>query len=75
MHFLTTFQQIQNRHEILRILISFFFSKLFIFCHISTFENFEAKRTKKAQKIKNRFSKCVLDLNFAPIKGSAFVIF
>ncbi len=27
------------------------------------------------QKLKNESSKCVLDLNFAPIKGSVFSIF
>ncbi len=47
---------------------------MLFFCHISTFKIFEAKRAKKAQKIKNHFSKCVLDLNFAPIKGYVFFI-
>ncbi len=43
---------------------------------LALFKNFEAKRAKTAQKIKKRiFSKCVLDLNFAPIKGSDFLIF
>ncbi len=40
------------------------------------FENFEAKRAKNGSKNqKNLFSKCVLDFNFAPIKGSVFFIF
>jgi hypothetical protein len=33
-------------------------------------------RKKRRQKLKkNLLSKCVLDLNFAPIKGSVFLIF
>jgi hypothetical protein len=41
------------------------------------FENFEAKRAKNGSKNqKNVFGKCVLDFNFAPIKGlcSSFFI-
>jgi hypothetical protein len=37
------------------------------------FSNFEAKRAKNGSN--NLFSKWVLDLNFAPIKGSVFFIF
>jgi hypothetical protein len=40
------------------------------------FSNFEAKRAKNgAKNQKKNLSKCFLDLNSAPIKGSVFLIF
>jgi hypothetical protein len=38
------------------------------------FSNFEAKRAKNGAKKKKSISKCVLDLKFAPIKGSVLLI-
>jgi len=72
------FQRIRNQREILRFLTPFsIFSKKNFFSPISVlFSNFEAKRAKKRlKKLKNVFCKCVLDFNFAPIKGSVFFIF
>ncbi len=63
------FQWILNQHEILRFFIPFL-------AILVLFSNFEAKRAKKRrQKSINVLSKCALDLNFAPIKGSVFLIF
>ncbi len=48
------------------------------FCvgHINTFFILWSQtRKKRRQKSKNVWSKCVLDLNFAPIKGYVFLIF
>ena len=71
------FQRIRNQREILRFLTPFsIFVKKNFLGHISTFSNFEAKRARNGSKNqKNVFSKCVLDFNFAPIKGSVFFIF
>ena len=49
-HFLQIFQRIRNQREILRFLISFLIFQKFVFCHFSTFENFEAKRAKNGSK-------------------------
>jgi hypothetical protein len=43
--------------------------------HQVLFSNFEAKRTKNNAINKKVIRKCVLDLNFAPIKGSVFLNF
>jgi hypothetical protein len=44
--------------------------------YISTFfELWSQTRKKRLKKSKKVFSKCVLDFNFAPIKGSVFFIF
>ena len=52
-----------------------FFKKKFL-GHISTFfKLWSQTRKKRLKKSKNVFRKCVLDLNFAPIKGSVFFIF
>ncbi len=72
MHFSQLFHRLQNQREILRFIsIHKFFSQKFFFGVIlALFENFEAKRTKNCSKNqKNIFRKCVLDFNFAPIKG------
>ncbi len=60
----------------------FFFTPFLIFCKkkifcviFVLFSNFEAKRAKNGSKNqKSLFGKCVLDFNFAPIKGSVFFI-
>jgi hypothetical protein len=59
----------------LRFLISFLKEKKF-WGHIRTFwKHWSQTRKKRLKKSKNIFSKCVLDFNFAPIKGSVFFIF
>ncbi len=71
------FQRIWNQHEILRFFDTFFdfFQKIFKGILV-LFSNFEAKRAKNSAKNKkNILSKCVLDSNFAPNKGSVFLIF
>jgi hypothetical protein len=46
------------------------FKKIFFCLILALFEKFEAKRAKNGSKNqKNVFSKCVLDFNFAAIKG------
>jgi hypothetical protein len=40
-----------------------------------TFTDVELLRRAKKRRQKKRINKCVLDLNFAPIKGSVFLIF
>ncbi len=53
-----------------------FFSKKFFLGHISTFfKLWSQTRKKRLKKSKNVFSKCVLDFNFAPNRGSVFFIF
>ncbi len=61
------------QHEILRFLMPFliFSKKNYLLGHKSTFSNFEAK----LQKSKKVLRECVLDLNFAPIKESVFLIY
>jgi hypothetical protein len=74
LHFLKLFQWIWNQHEILHFLYLFYFKENWVIFVL--FLNFEAKRPKKRrQKSLNVLSKCVLDLNFAPIKGSVFLFF
>ncbi len=52
-----------------------FFDKKKFGVILALFGNFEAKCAKNGKKkLKNLFSKCVLDFNFAPIKGSVFFI-
>jgi hypothetical protein len=71
--FLQLFERIPNQREILRFLISFM---IFWGVIIALFANFEAERAKHCSKNqKNIFCKCVLDVNFAPIKGSVFFNF
>jgi hypothetical protein len=54
----------------------FDFSNFLFKGHIVLFSNFAAKRAKNNTKNqKNISSKCVLDLNFSPIKESVFLIF
>ncbi len=53
-----------------------FFQKTFFLGHIGTFfKLWSQMRKKRLKKSKNVFCKCVLDFNFAPIKGSVFLIF
>ncbi len=53
-----------------------FVKKKFFLGHISTFfQLWNQTRKKRLKKSKNVFCKCVLDFNFAPIKGSVFFIF
>ncbi len=75
--FLQLFQRIRNQREILRFWYFFvFFAKKFFLVHISTFcKLWSQMRKKRLKKSKNVFCKCVLDFNFAPIKGSVFFIF
>ncbi len=69
------FQRIRNQREILRFLITFLIKKN-VKVVLVLFSNFEAKRAKNGSKnLKKGFSKCVLDFNFAPIKGSVFFFF
>ncbi len=50
-----------------------FFPKKIVYVILVLFSNFEAKRAKNGSKIKKYvFCKCVLEFNFAPIKGSIF---
>jgi hypothetical protein len=72
------FQRIRSQREILRFLTPFliFFQKIFFLGHISIFfKLWSQTRKKRLKKSKNVFSKCVLDFNFATIKGSVFFIF
>jgi hypothetical protein len=72
------FQRIRNQREILRFFKTFFdfFKKNYFLGHISTFfKLWSQTRKKRLKKSKNVFCKCVLDFNFAPIKGSVFFIF
>ncbi len=73
------FQRIRNQREILC-----FFYTFFDFCQKTFFRSYcispflklwSQTRKKRLKKSKNVFSKCVLDFNFAPIKGSVFFIF
>jgi hypothetical protein len=68
---------IRNQREILRFFKSFFiFFKFCFFSHISnSWKLWSQTRKKRLNKSKKVFSKCVLDFNFAPIKGSVFFIF
>ncbi len=53
-----------------------FLQKKIFWGHISTFcKLWSQTRKKRLKKSKNVFCKCVLDFNFAPIKGSVFFIF
>jgi hypothetical protein len=53
-----------------------FFQQKIFWIILALFANFEAERAKNgSKKIKNLFSKCVLDFNFAPIKGLVFFNF
>ncbi len=74
--FVKLFQRIWNQYETLRFLISFLILTFFL-GHTSTFFKLEAKKCAKndAKNQKKLLSKCVLDLNFAPIKGSVFLFF
>ncbi len=67
---------IRNQREILRFLTPFvIFQKKNFLGHISTFfKLWSHTRKKRLKKSKNVFCKCVLDFNFAPIKGSVFFI-
>jgi hypothetical protein len=57
-------------------LFRFFQKKIFFLGHISTFfELWSQTRKKRLKKSKKVFFKCVLDFNFAPVKGSVFFIF
>jgi hypothetical protein len=60
----------------LNYFLIFFFKNNFL-GHLSTFLSFQAKCAKKnsSKKSKNVFSKCVLDFNFVPLKGSVFFSF
>ena len=53
-----------------------FFKKKVFLGHISIFGKLWSQtRKKRLKKSKKVFCKCVLDFNFAPIKGSVFFIF
>ncbi len=53
-----------------------FMSKFFFLGHIRTFcKLWSQMRKKRLKKSKSFFRKCVLDFNFAPIKGYVFFIF
>ncbi len=74
--FVKLYQRIWNQHETLHFLIPFLIFLNFFLGHTSTFFKLEAKCTKyDAKNQKNLLSKCVLHLNFAPIKGPVFLIF
>ncbi len=75
-HFLTIFS---NRFEIgMKFCIFWylfrFFSKNYFFLVILVLIESQTRK-KRLKKSKNVFCKCVLDFNFAPIKGSVFLIF
>jgi hypothetical protein len=66
--FLKLFQYVWNQHEILGFLLPFWiFVQKICFMSYNHFLNFAAKPQKPAQKIKNVFSKCVLDIDCSPI--------
>jgi hypothetical protein len=73
--FLKLFQRIWNQHEILRFLKPFLFKTFFLRSYEYFFQTLKPNAQKRRQKSKNVLSKCVLDLNFAAIKGSVFLIF
>jgi hypothetical protein len=61
------FQRIRNQREILRFLIS-----ILNFCSFSTFCNLSLQIRKKwLKKAENLFYECVLEFNYATIKGFA----
>ena len=75
--FLQLFQRIRNQRETLRFW-PFLIKKIIkkILGHISTsFKLWSQTRKKRLKKSKNVFSKCDVDFNFAPIKGSVFFNF
>jgi hypothetical protein len=77
-HFFTTFSTDSKSAWNSAFLTPFaiFFKKNIFLGHISTFfELWSQTRKKRLKKSKNVFCKCVLDFNFAPIKGSVFFIF
>jgi hypothetical protein len=68
------FQRIWNQREILRFLtpISFFFKKNIFLGHIGTFfELWLQMRKKRLKKRKIFFYECILEFNYATIKGFA----
>ncbi len=66
-HFLTTFSSDRNQHSI--------FSDLKKNCFMSSFwKPWSQTRKKRLKKSKNVFSKCILDFNIAPVKGSLVFI-
>jgi hypothetical protein len=77
MFFKQLFQWIRNQREILRFFDTFlFFAKKNFLGLISTFfQTLKPKAQKRLKQSKNVFCKCVLDFNFASIKGSVFLIF
>ncbi len=76
-HFFTTFSTDSKSAWNSAFLDTFFdFLKKKILGNISTFfKLWSQTRKKRLNKSKNVFCKCVLDFNFAPIKGSVFFIF
>ncbi len=71
--FLRLFQRIRNQRDNLRFLISYLKKKNW--GHIITFCKLWSQMGKNSSKNqKNVFCKCILDFNFAPIKGSVFFI-
>ncbi len=75
--FAQLFQRIRNQRKILRFLTPFFIlkKKKNFRSYLYFFRTLKPDAQQTAQKIKNVFCKCVLDFNFAPIKGSVFFIF
>ncbi len=77
-HFFTTFSTYSKSAWNSAIFDTFYdcLQKIFFKGHISTFYKLWSQtRKKRLKKSNNVFSKCVLDFNFAPIKGSVFFIF
>ncbi len=74
-HFLTTFSTDSKSAWNSAFDIYFLIKKKHFFWYISTFwKLWSQMRKKRLKKSKNVFCKCVLDFNFAPIKGSVFFI-
>jgi hypothetical protein len=69
--FLKLFQRIQNQREILCFLTPFLFfaKKKFFLVIFVLFSNFDCKKRLKKRKI--FFYECVLEFNYATIKGFA----
>ena len=74
MHFFKTFQRIRNQREILRFLTPFviFSQKNFFRSYLYFFQTLIANAQETAQKNrKSFFYDCILEFNYATIKGFA----
>ncbi len=71
---LTNSSKSEKRAFFRHVFVTFFdfVKKNFFFCHISTFfELWLQMRKKRLKKTENLFYECILEFNYAPIKGFA----